>query len=600
MRLNNPTDSFLRGMAVTSGMIRGHKRDKRDEQLTGMRMAEYDRLRVKDEESEGRKTKTRKAASDLFRQQNPAEESGGQEEIPTVDIESAFDEQAQQQAMGELWPAFDKVAKGAPLTPEDKQGMQVAGGALAFTGVLSKTVPEIRKQSQSAKRLQQVIVQLGETAGAQLLGKQTKIDAKTHPELFQLFSDTFPAVGGGSKGFKDGQFVPVEFFIDGTGAKDIRDVRIIPVGEGRNPKTGETYRAPMSVKRTSDPDDQVSATPLGEIYSRAQLTESAANGFLATVLENDDAAAQKYLDHYFKMSQAVAEEKRRRTQAGELGDALSGLVGFNEKESAALAKVVVAGGDPKGTAELILKARDKSLDIEWRDNVKGKDGNPFMVAYDKKTGKEVARVPQWVKPSKGGAGSGAKGGKEGAMPKHIYAAFETPEQYDGNGFQISGKGVDRPRLNKFIGFKSKVGHDMTYEDAYTQFMNQEGQGSATEVNPVQHMEAQSAEKIMMRLEQIPDVGDRLEAVKQYLGSNAPAEVKEKVRFQFEKQLAEIGAGEKSKQRVASYQAGMAPQASLVDRLRSETQKKGLLPAAAEAVGDHFRKATEDPRFPGWM
>lgn len=282
-----------------------------------------------------------------------------------------------------------------------------------------------------------------------------------------------------------------------------------------------------------------------------------------------DAAATKRLG-------GRRDERAKLGKQKKLGMAYGGMAGFTAAEQKSISNIVAAGGSAKEATDAVLKSRELA------------DKRKETRAKEKKD---------------------AASGKAEKLPKHIMALFEMPEQYDANGFQISGKSVDTGALAEFVAFKSRYGHDMSYEDAYVQF---EKNSVPTKEPPAQAVSdpaaklpggdkaGESAVKVLTALEKIPDVNERITEAKRFLQSNAPEDVKEKFRYEFEKQLAMAGAAQSSEKRQASYAGGMAPRTSLIDKLRSpEMKKKGLIPAAAGVVVDHVKAATEDPRFPGW-
>lgn len=351
----DPVSTFLNSMNTTASIMKGMRQDERQDQLFGMQMAAYQRAERKEREAEDVSKAKRETAATLSRLESGVPTG---EDIARVDsaagvelgeLAGLYDEEAQKKAVGYVWPIFDKVAKGGALEEQEREPIWAAGAALRKAGILAPTLPEIREQAAAAGSLKNSIVMLGDQFGPQLLGKKTAIDEASDPELFRNFSMAFPAITGGSQAFKDGRGRVVQFYVDGTGVTDPRELRIIPVLEGVNPQTGETYRAPMSLRRSSDPDDPVSTTPLGRIYADATFAENAANTLLASIAGIDDEAAQKTIDKYSALADKAAEVKREfdRAKSFAADPEVAKLVEGNPALQAALKGVKLGTYDSK-------------------------------------------------------------------------------------------------------------------------------------------------------------------------------------------------------------------------------------------------------------
>ncbi len=607
--MGNPVDSFLHGMQSAGAILRGRRQEERDDKLFDMRTAAYDRQRRREDEADARAAKKRTAASALARinagmatAEDVAQYGGPQAgtrfgdlagarsaETPQdgePDLAAALDEQAQRQAVSYVLPLIDAASQGKPLEDKDREPLWAAGAALHKSGVLAGNVPAIRNQAQATGEFKQTVAQLGQTVGPQLLGKKTVIDEAHDTELFRMFSAAFPAVANGSKAFKDGNGRPVQFYVDATGVDKIQDARIYTVLEGTDPQTGKPYRAPMTARRGKNDDDPVAGETLGNLYAQADFAERASKAILASIAGLDDAVAERTLERYWAMADKIAEEKYKLAKNARLGQALAGISGFNAEEQKSLSEAVAAGGNPKDTADMILKARGKKdVKLVWRDNVLGKDDKPYQVAYDENTGKEVARVPQWVKD---GDGSGGRG--KGGLKDADYKIFDDQlnKQFLGEYLQTlpaeqremadlmetDALGNSRVAMERVVAKMQaemrerynaarQAGENFMADGSLTpvlaankayQFANQKS-GGEVETSPLVFSKA-TPEQVMSALEEIPDVPARLEQVRRYLASDAPEEAKEKVRYQYEAQLAKIQAGGASDKRRAAYAQGM--------------------------------------------
>jgi len=287
------------------------------------------------------------------------------------DASDAFDEKKQEEAMRQLWTWFDRVAAGDVVPPEVKPMLLEAGGAMAVQGILSPTVAGLREQAQISPMLKNKIRTLGDQLGPQLLGKKTRVTKEMDPELFDQLTRSFPAVVNGSKAFKDGRGEVAELLIDAEGVDKVQDAKVYAVLEGINPQTGERYRAPMTAKRSGDPDDELSPMRVGGLYAQAEFAEKASRAILAALAGEDDATSEKILqDHWRRAEEYKKEMAARRKNAGVAG-VLGNIVGLKADEQKKLIGAVEAGADAKGSVEMILKARPqaKEVDLEWRDNV---------------------------------------------------------------------------------------------------------------------------------------------------------------------------------------------------------------------------------------
>jgi len=456
----NPAGTFFRSLNTMRDFRRGVNADKQQDQLFDMRMNAYKRAERKDREADQVAAEKRSAASTLARLDGgtyTTEDVAKLDPAAHVSFDEAFDEQKQDEVMRQLWPWFDRVAKGDIVPEEVKPKMWEAGGALRAVGILPQTVGELKEQAQIAPALKNSIVGLSEQMGGKLLGQRTRISEDLDPELFARFSRVFPAVSGSSQVFKDGQGRPVEFLIDGTGVDKIQDARVVVLLEGVNPETGERYRAPMSNRRSNDPNDVVSTARIGDLYAQTDFAERASKAVLASLAGMDDATAQKVLDRYWENAERLREEQRKRLEGTKQAGALSDLVGFNADEKKKLEAVAEAGGNIKNAAELLIKKR-KGADRElvWRDNV-DIGGKPYHVAFDKKSGKKVAQVPQWVKAGKAGGASGGGGGS-GTMGEDEFRQWTT--KLDGlyksrasveKGFDpLTGEVLDQSNIEKAL------------------------------------------------------------------------------------------------------------------------------------------------------
>ena len=235
---------------------------------------------------------------------------------------------------------------------------------------------------------------------------------------------------------------------------------IVPVIRvtGKDAEENEvSYLAPATKGQGAEDDALVNQFTLEGVQKTLQNRHNVAQALDAVAVSLGDNAPLK--------------QAQDRQQGMDIAGAMGNLAGFTEEENAKLQQVAEAGGDVKSAVDILInKRKGAKVDLEWRDNV-NVGGKPFQVAYDKKTGKEVIRIPQYVKGVSGSGGSG--GSAADKMPKHVYDWFKTPPQYDDLGKKIADEGIDQQKLEDFVVFKQKYGRDMSYEQAMMQFIQQE-------------------------------------------------------------------------------------------------------------------------------
>lgn len=424
---NNPIDSFASGMSAMQQISQNVRRGKQSDKLFDMQMSAYERDQGDARQARVNRKKKRDIATNLVQLQSgqfSAEDVAQWSPEATINFDEVFDEAKQGEALNYVMQAADKVRQGGQLDDTERQPLWEAGSALTVTGVLAPTVTGIKEQAQVLPPLKQQIVSLSEMAAGELMGKKTHVTEEMDPDLFAMFSKAFPAISGGSKAFKGGAGRPVGFYIDATGVDKIQDARVVVLLEGQD-KDGKVYRAPMSRRRSSDSDDVLSSKTLGEIHAQVDFAERMSQGLLASLAGFDDATAQRVIDGYRDHAKRVMEEQRKRQQSGRKANAIAGLVGFSDDEKAKLSSAAKSGVDVVKAAEMLIKQNNPGVEVVWRDNV-DIGGKPYQVAYDKKSGKQIKAIPQWVKGSSGGgsgssgAGSGTQGG---ALKSHIYDEF---------------------------------------------------------------------------------------------------------------------------------------------------------------------------------
>jgi len=367
---SDPINAFMSTMAATQGMINSQRQNARaDQQANRLEEESAERLRLlKKEEAytDGMRAQAkekRAAATDLARLDagmvtgaDVAKFAPGEATTVAELTPGLAAEEQQRAVVNRFYDSMAKAYQGGELAPEEK-GLIIEGAAgLATQGHLFTDLAGIRNQVASSAALKASIKELGEGAG-DLIGKKTMIDASNHPELFQQFINTFPAISQ-SKGFKDGVARPVEFYIDGTNAQTIQEVKIFTVLEGKD-KDGKIYRAPMSRRRSSDSDDEVEGAPLGEIYARADFAEQASKALLASIAGMDDAEAQKVIDKHRAAAATDLVKQKEIKQAEELlqDPAIAAKIQADPSGSLAVALKAAKGGQlsVKAFLELLMK-----------------------------------------------------------------------------------------------------------------------------------------------------------------------------------------------------------------------------------------------------
>lgn len=301
-------------------------------------------------------------------------------------VEISGDEQSMFKALGAVSPTYGGL--------ESQQVKEVAGAFRDLDFILQKAQSDPEAAAQLGIRP----------------GKDGRV-AITRESAPEVFASLETALGrqvrkgdGGDKALYGAYFDPetdrVAFEVEVTG------------------KDGKRYTAPITVNRGTGDDDPVRLIPRQGFAGYVRANADLGRVLTQTMAELGDATAASDL------------ERMRQQQSNErLGEALGEIAGFSDKEAGSLRKAVAAGADAKATAEMILKARpqEKEIEIAWRDDVKGKDGKPYQVAYDKNSGKELARVEQWVKGEGAGSGSGG-GGKGGMKPSDYRATVKMAEE----------------------------------------------------------------------------------------------------------------------------------------------------------------------------
>lgn len=370
----DPVGSFLRGMGGMQQIIRARNEDERRDQLVGMQMQSYERAAKREREADERAAKKRELAAGLVGLEAgnlsapQVAELDPQAGVRLGDLSGAFDEGAQKQAVAQVWPLFDRVAKGEAVAENEREPIWAAGAALRKVGILGPDLAAVRSQAQVAPVLKNSIAQLSEQFAPQLLGKKTVIDEQNDPEMFAQFAQVFPAVANHSRVFKDGRGRPVQFYIDATGVERIQDARLFTVLEGVNPQTGQSYRAPLSVRRSNDPNDPLAGATLGELYAQADFAEKAAKTYLAALAGVDDAAAQKVFERYDKLVDQVWEQKRGIAQAQAMLNN-PGIAGLVEKSPALQAALqgVASGTIAAGKFSELVVTQAATAHQEQRD-----------------------------------------------------------------------------------------------------------------------------------------------------------------------------------------------------------------------------------------
>ncbi len=288
---------------------------------------------------------------------------------------------------------------------------------------------------QASSLLHQAMQKVAEGDGA--LGKKMAIDA------FNMgYGDELNA---GSA--KDGMEVVSKRVVDlrfyGQGGV----VPILEVTARDNTGKEMTYRAPSTKGQGAGAEDKINVI----------MPEDAARNFdlRAMVADSLDRLLVRHGD------KTPLEQAQKRRQGMDMAGAMGGIVGLTEAEQAQVNKIAEGGGDWKAAIELLLeKKKGQKVDLEWRDNV-NVGGVPYQIAYDKKTGKEVHRLPMLNDKVHGkkGAGSGAGGGG-GELKSHVYSEFNKalmqamvskhgiPIPEEAMGFDMSGN--ERVDVNRYM------------------------------------------------------------------------------------------------------------------------------------------------------
>ena len=190
-------------------------------------------------------------------------------------------------------------------------------------------------------------------------------------------------------------------------------------------KDGSSYTAPMTVdpltgERSSAPDSIVKKITIPQIADYLGVAEG---------LINLADAKQVSLGDDEPLKAALAEIKGKK-ESKQLAGAVTAIdkawdptKSAKENTLTGLAAALETAPTPESAIkalEVVLKAKEeKETKLDWQDNVMGKDGKVYKVAYDSK-GKEVKRERQYVKPEKGD--SGDKPSKDGPTVRYIKAS----------------------------------------------------------------------------------------------------------------------------------------------------------------------------------
>ena len=412
----DPVAAFTTSLNNMNNFYRGRKQDERNEKLFNMKMEAYQRDERDARQEKVNNLKKRELAGDFLKLNNG---NYGGADIARWSPDSAsrfediFNETSQQQAFNYVMPLVDKGASGQPLNDNEREPLWALGGALWQQGILAGDVAGIREQAIAAPALKNKIVTLAQQVGPRIMGKRIKVTEQNDPELFHTFSKALPAIANNSKVFKDGKGKPVEFYIDATETDNIQDASVITVIEGINQKTGKAYRAPVSRRRSNDPNDIVESARLKDLYAQADFAEKTSKALEASWVKFDDAAAQRVLDRYRDQAQKVAEQFRTRKKAGEQADSMSKVLRFGEQDSKDYRAAIVAGADPTATAKIIIERNNPKVDLEVIKDI-DVNGKPHMIFFDKKSRKRIGDpIPQWDKSS----GSNANKNFSGLMDK---------------------------------------------------------------------------------------------------------------------------------------------------------------------------------------
>ena len=185
---------------------------------------------------------------------------------------------------------------------------------------------------------------------------------------------------------------------------DPRDKSFIPELKVTR-KDGSSYFVPMTVdpvtgERSSSPDSIVKKITIPQIADYLGTAEGLINLFEAKRVGLGDDEPLKA---------ALAEIKGKK-ESKQLAGAVTAIdkawdpaKSAKENTLTGLAAALETAPDSASAIkalEVVLKAKEeKETKLDWQDNVMGKDGKVYKVAYDSK-GKAVKRERQYVKPEK--------------------------------------------------------------------------------------------------------------------------------------------------------------------------------------------------------
>lgn len=222
--------------------------------------------------------------------------------------------------------------------------------------------------------------------------------------------------------------------VGGPQYKRIVDVRMRPDGkfaiEAEFERVGEDgkierYIAPFTKNMSADPNDPVNFYSMDEVLPKIVGNAKILHA-LDKVLDSrrialgDDEPVKEAIKNK-KEAKAlkVATDAIEKLPDGPTKTALKGVL-----------PSVVTGDIPAATGDTLIKAAiPEQEEVKWEDNVLGKDGKPYRVAYNK-AGKEIKRERQYVKPEKGdGSGAGSKmGTAEKQLYTHMLKAWENMQK----------------------------------------------------------------------------------------------------------------------------------------------------------------------------